>query len=341
MPPQHLETARTLLAQHGLVDLHIDTWIPKRLWGYDPAARHGLGLLRGHFFGHLDLPRLREAGVTAAGWSLTTNPFRTAASREATYSLNRQAFSAWVAQHPSEVAFAQTAQQAHAVIASGRHAILPAVQGANAWQSAGDLDAIFADGWLTRATLVHLTDSGLGASSSPLSFKRNKGLSARGREVIAAMDRHRVWLDLAHAHPQTFWDAVACHDRDRPLVATHTGVAGIAPHWRNLSDEQIRAIGDSGGVVGIIAASNFLGDSTLGAMLIHAEHAISVGGEAVAAIGTDLDGAITPPGELRDGLGHLRLVAAMLERGWNEQRIARVCSGNAWAALVRLRPNRA
>ncbi|MBI5610716.1 MAG: membrane dipeptidase [Deltaproteobacteria bacterium] len=332
-----LDAARAALAQHGLCDLHIDTWIPKRLWGYDPARRHGLGLLRGHFFGHLDLPRLGEAGVRAAGWSLTTNPFRPAGSRWRTYQRNRAAFSAWIATHPEAVATAQNTAQALEILASGRHAVLPAVQGANAFSAAPDLDAVFADGWLTRATLVHLTDSDLGASSSPLSWRRHKGLSERGRQVIAAMDRHRVWLDLAHAHPQTFWDAVACHDRDRPLVATHTGVSGVAPHWRNLSDEQVRAIADSGGVVGIIAASNFLGDASLQALLVHAEHAIQVGGEAVAAIGTDLDGAIIPPRALRDGLGHLRLVAAMFARGWSTERIERVCAGNFWAAWRRLR----
>ncbi len=333
----HLQTARGALTRHGLCDLHIDTWIPRRLWGYDPAERHGLGLLRGHFFGHLDLPRLREAGVTAAGWSLTTNPFRRAGSRWRTYLHNRGAFSDWAAEHAEAVGLAQNAAQALAILAGGRHAILPAVQGANAFSAAPDLDAVFADGWLTRTTLVHLTDSDLGASSSPLGWRRDKGLTERGRAVIAAMDRHRVWLDLAHAHPQTFWDAVACHDRDRPLIATHTGLSGVTPHWRNLSDEQVRAIADSGGVVGIMAASNFLGDGTLQALLRHAEHAIQVGGEAVAAIGTDLDGAIVPPRELRDGLGHLRLVAAMFARGWTAERVERVCSGNYWAAWRSLR----
>src|SRR5262249_56202960 len=61
-----------------LIDLHVDTFIPLRLWGYDPLARHRGGPFGRFFFGQLDLPRLLAGGLTGAMWSITTNPARPA-----------------------------------------------------------------------------------------------------------------------------------------------------------------------------------------------------------------------------------------------------------------------
>jgi membrane dipeptidase len=241
---------------------------------------------------------------------------------------------------------ATTAQALEAHTASGVHAVLPAIQGANALQAAADLDSELGGGWLTRVTLVHLTDSIYGATSSPLSLRRHKGLTEQGAQMVHALNRHRIWVDLAHAHPQTFAAALAVHDANLPPIATHTGVCGVRPHWRNLDDAQLRALADRGGVIGVIAAANFLGpadpaiaQAQLGGYLLHLEHILTTAGEQAAAIGTDLDGAIVPPLGLRDGIGHLRLVAAMLQRGWTTARIQAVCRGNFLRAWRRLRPD--
>lgn len=341
------ERAIALAEQCGIIDLHIDTLIAPRLWGYDPLKQHGLGVLRGRFFGLLDVPRLRAARVSGAMWSLTTNPFRSAAGRDRVWRRNLRAFHDFVGRAGDQVAVARTADDYDDAKQRSRHAIICAVQGANAWQSelqaAGHLDAVLGDGLVARATLVHLTDSAIGATSSPLTVRRDKRLTELGRSLIAHMDRHRVLVDVAHAHEQTFFDAVAAHDPALPLVATHTGVSGVCPHWRNLTDDQIRAIAGTGGVVGIIAAENFLrrsgGPSGLAMLLEHMEHAMKVGGEQCAAIGTDLDGAIVPPQPLRDGLGHLRLVDAMLDRGWGEALTAKVCAGNFLRCWRKMRPH--
>ncbi len=336
-----------LAEEYGLFDLHIDTLIPPRLWGYDVLQRHGTGVLGGRFFGHLDLPRIAACRMSGAMWSLTTNPFRTEQGRWRAWQANLARFDALVAAAQGQLKPVKTAKELQLLRGQPGHAVALAVQGANAWQAAQardpGLDTVLADGRIVRATLVHLTDSSLGATSSPLSVRANKELTPLGAQLVAALNRHRVFVDLAHAHPTTFWQAVQVHDRDLPLIATHTGVCGIKPHWRNVDDRQVRAIAESGGVVGIIAALPFLtrarGPRDAMAMVEHLEHAIAVGGEACAAIGSDLDGAIVPPHDLRDGLGHLRLIDAMVRRGWARDRIGRVCAGNFVATWQRLRPD--
>ena len=99
------------------------------------------------------------------------------------------------------------------------------------------------DGSVVRATIVHLTNSGYGATSAPLGFRRpDKGLTQAGRDIIVQMNARRMFVDLAHIHEQGFWDAVAVHDKTQPLIVTQTGVAGVKPHWRNLTDAQVKAV---------------------------------------------------------------------------------------------------
>ena len=67
------EAAVELTRRCEVVDLHLDTFIPMRLFGYDPMRRHGQGILRGRHFGHMDLPRMQDAGLSGGMWSITTN----------------------------------------------------------------------------------------------------------------------------------------------------------------------------------------------------------------------------------------------------------------------------
>ena len=74
-----------LVRNAEVIDLHVESILPHRLWGYDLFERHGLGLLGGHFFGHLDFPRILEGGLTGAMWSITSNVFRGAQRRFAAF----------------------------------------------------------------------------------------------------------------------------------------------------------------------------------------------------------------------------------------------------------------
>lgn len=335
--------ALQVLAACPVVDLHVDTFIPVRMWGYDALHRHGPGWLGGRFFGHLDLPRLTDCGVAGAMWSITTNPFRSPAARWQTWQRNVQALRALVERSTGRLAFVRDVGEFHAARAAGAHAVLLSVQGGNAFQGAPDLAAALAvDRLLTRVTLVHLTDAVYGPTSSPLSWRRSHGLSHEGHRLVEALDAARVFVDLAHIRPKAFWGAVKAHDNSLPLLVTHTGVAGVRPHWRNLDDDQVRAVAASGGVVGIIFAEQFLrrrgGPDGVAMVLEHLQHVIDLVGDAHAGLGSDYDGAVVPPIGMRDGLGYARLVQAMLDRGWHGERIARILGGNALRALAHLRP---
>jgi membrane dipeptidase len=337
-----LRDAEALADTCEIIDLHIDTLIPIRIFGWDVRRRHGLGPTRGRFFGHMDLPRIKDGRLGGAMWSITTNPFRTAKGRWRVFQKNLERLRSVVAASEGALAVARDVAEYRRARERGAHAVIPAVQGGSCFDAAPSDFAETLDRTITRVTIVHLTSSVLGATSAPWSkLKRHRGLTDRGRALIERLNHARVFVDLAHVHPDGFWDAVAVHDRTQPLVATHTGVCGVTPHWRNLDDRQIRAIAETGGTIGIIYSKNFLaskdGAKDGGMVLDHMEHITRVAGEDFVSIGSDFDGAIIPPPGL-DGAGsYTRLIGHMLERRWSEARIRKAVGQNFLRAFSALR----
>ena len=324
-----------------VIDLHIDTFIWTRIVGYDLALRHSEGLLGARFYGHADLPRLREARVTGGVWSITTNPLRWPSGRARLLQRNMEHLGGLLAAQPADVAVCRTAADYRAARAADRHAAFLGVQGGNA------LDGAALDGggpaWigdLIKVTLVHLSNSSLGTTSAP-GGRRDAPLTARGVDVVRALDARRVFVDLAHINRRGFFDAVAAHDRSLPLLVSHTGVTGVTPHWRNVDDEQLRAVAATGGVVGVMYQSSFLGDplnhGRASSIVAHLDHIVRTVGEDVPALGSDWDGAITTPRDLRTCLEMPRLVERMLACGWQAPRIHKALGGNFLRALGALR----
>ena len=159
---------------------------------------------------------------------------------------------------------------------------------------------------------------------------------------MAQLNARRIFVDLAHIHERAFFDAVAVHDRTQPLLVTHTGVRGVRSMWRNLTDAQLRAVADTGGTVGIIFAEPFLkrpgGPRDAGMVVEHIAHVVDTVGDAHVSIGSDFDGAITPPPDLHGADCYPRLVQHMLDRGWREDRIRKALGANFLRALGMLRP---
>lgn len=334
------QAAVELLIDSPFIDLHLDLEVPVRVLGWRPDRHHGVSRRTRPFLGHTDYPRLREARFTGVVYDIATNPFRPPRQRLRVTEANVAAARRRIEAHPRDLALVTDLAGYRRAVASGRTALWLALQGGNAL----DADPSVLDGplgqQLHRITLVHLTSSRLGGTNSPAGADR--GLTAAGRRFVAACNRARVLVDLAHAGKETFWGALGVHDRALPPIVSHTGVEAVHPHWRNVDDDQIRAIADRGGVVGIMYQSSFLAPVRWGcrraSILDHLEHVMTVGGEHAAALGTDYDGMIVPPYDLCDVTEHPRLVQDMLDRGWSEARIRGVLGDNYLRVVGAIRP---
>jgi len=224
----------------------------------------------------------------------------------------------------------------------GQHAIFLSVQGGNSLAGGLNRWEELEPGLLTRVTLVHLTRSTFGGSSTPSQSRRGAlGLTPRGSELIERLNHERVFVDLAHIHARGFWDAVEAHDKEQPLLCTHTGVKAVCPSWRNLDDDQIRAIADSGGTIGIIFHKGFLarkgGPRDHEMVLEHMEHVIATVGDDYVSIGSDYDGMISPPAGLCSSDSYPKLVQSMLDRRWSMERIQKILAGNFLRTLLEIR----
>src|SRR5256886_11032378 len=85
-----------------------------------------------------------------------------------------------------------------------------------------------------------------GSSTDPT---RHGGLTPLGRRVVRRMNELGMLVDVSHVSDRTFWDVIATSTR--PVIASHSSCRALAHHPRNLSDDELRAIGRNGGVVGI------------------------------------------------------------------------------------------
>ena len=157
------------------------------------------------------------------------------------------------------------------------------------------------------------------------------GLTAQGKALVARCLVLGVMIDTSHLTMKGFWDVA---EAGAPLVATHSNACAIAHNARNLTDEQLRAIGQTGGMVGLNFASIFLSDSGWNTgkagiedCLRHLDHMIEMAGEDHVGIGSDFDGAPLPEGI--SNAGDLpNLVQAMRKHGYGEAMIAKITHEN-------------
>lgn len=333
-----------LLLDAHFIDLHNDLEVPVRLFGYDPTKRHGPWRRTMPFMFQTDYPRLREAAFTGVAYDLATNIFRPERQRHGITLANVARCVRQIEAWPEDLGVATSRADYDRIVASGRTAMMLTLQGGNAVaHDPGVLDGPLGR-QIHRITLVHLGSSVLGGSSSP--GQQDTGITERGRAFVATCNRNRILVDLAHAGKRTFWSALDAHAADLPPVVTHTAMDAVRPLWRNVDDDQVRAIADRGGVLGVVYQGNFLEDVPPGfparsrsSILAHLEHLIDVGGEDAAAIGTDYDGVITPPADLVDVTHHPLLVQDMLDRGWSEQRVRKVLGLNYLRVFGDVRPD--
>ena len=165
---------------------------------------------------------------------------------------------------------------------------------------------------------------------------KDTGLTDFGRQVIAEMNRVGMIVDLAHINRKGFFDALA--RRPGPLLVSHTGVAGQRPHWRNIDDEQVRAVAQKGGVVGVIFAPRYLGGDGIERVCDHILHIIDVAGEDVPSLGSDFDGFVVPPIGLTDVAALPKLTAALSRRGLSRAALRKMLGENALRVLREVPP---
>jgi membrane dipeptidase len=243
---------------------------------------------------HIDVPRLKESGVkllVSCIYALNRLPHRDCF--EVALSQIRL-FQEWVDRHADLMAHAKSPTEAESIMASGKIAIVLALEGGH--HLAGDLLNLdeFEKAGIFYVTLVHFLNNGIAESSLFADWTPEAPLKPFGRELISEMNLKGIAVDVAHCSERAFWE-VAKVSR-APLLYSHGGARPLCDRERNLTDDQARAVASSGGLVGLILFPGYLRNGifggTLDDALRHLEHWLTVAGPETLAIGSDMNGVM-------------------------------------------------
>lgn len=214
----------------------------------------------------------------------------------------------------------------------GRKSILFAIENGLALEH--DLANVkhFAQRGVTYITLCHNGDNDL--CDSARGCKTHDGVSDFGEKAIREMNRCGIMVDLSHAAEKSFWDALDISAK--PIVCSHANCRALCDHPRNLTDDQLRALAQKGGVAHITLYHGFLrkegGEATVLDAIAHLEHAIRVMGIDHVGIGTDFDGDGGVRG-FADSSEVIAFTRRLLQRRYSERDIEKIWGGN-WLRVM-------
>lgn len=334
------ERAWELYSESEVIDLHTESFSWSRALGYDLSVRHDYWWNGALLVGQADFPRLKSGLVRGAIHSITANPLRPEEDREDSFAQHLALFESYAERSDVPIVTSVSAYRAHA--ATGRHIAFLGVQGANALPRNRQTRAKFLPR-LMKVCLTHLSNNWVGRSSTLAKLNRSGALlSDEGRTLIEELEESSVLVDLAHLHPEAVAIALDVSSKNRPILVSHTAMNALHPHFRNLTDEHALAVAKRGGLLGIIFHSLYLGDGLFGGRVAtlarHIAHAHRLVGEDHIALGTDWDGLICPPRDMRTCEELPTLVDALFDQGLSAGAIRKFLGANALRVLAEVRP---
>ena len=268
----------------------------------------------------LDLPKAREGGLDAAFFAVDcTRPW----GNHLLYCLDALGhFLQEVEEHSGGIAVAHCAADVDRARAEGRLAAILAVENSDALEKSPHVLPLLYRLGVRAMTLTHSTRSWAGDGCE---VEGGAGLTGFGRQLLAQMNELGVVVDVSHLNEPGFWDVV--RGAQAPFMATHSCCRALCDHPRNLRDEQLRALAEQGGVVGITFVPAFIDahDPTFERLLDHLEHAVAVAGIDHVGLGSDFDGGGLL---LQDATCLPDIAVGLAARGYAEADVRKILGAN-------------
>lgn len=347
-PYQPSAQAQALHRRLTVADLHGDSL----LWGRN--------LLRRSNRGHIDLPRLADGNVSIQAFTVVTtsprglNIYQNSDSTDMVRYIAM--FEGWPPRtwnSPKQRAIYQAARlqkfadqsngalvivrsrsdlQKFLTTRASTHAVAGflGTEGAQPLEgNLANLDELYSAGFRMMAP-THFTDTAIAGAAAGM---KKSGLTDLGRQWVHSMESRHMLIDLAHASPTTLRDVTAM--ATRPLIVSHTGVKGTCNNPRNLSDDELRAVASTNGVIGIGLwdTATCGSDARATARAIH--YAVNIVGADHVALGSDFDGGVTTP---FDSSGWALITDTLLQEGLSEQDIHKIMGENVVRVLLEVLP---
>jgi membrane dipeptidase len=248
---ERLEWAMALMQDAIVIDGHSDT--PSRVVrGFDMSKRNDEG--------HMDIPRLLEAGVNGQFLAAFIYPSKDVNPVERAMQMIDATWE--VARKDDRFVIALTAQEILDAKAAGKVAGIPAIENGKAINNNIRNLRMFYKMGVRYMTLTWMDSNEWADASGPDQsryygdYEVHGGLTEFGVEIVKEMNRLGMIVDISHTHDDTFWDVM--ETTTKPVIASHSCVYAINPHYRNIKDDMLKAMAKNGGVIGLNFAPGFL-----------------------------------------------------------------------------------
>jgi membrane dipeptidase len=341
----------------GHQDTLLSLYLPERGCGRDFFERSETG--------HLDLPRAREGGVAGGFFavfvpqdpSIPADPEPALKVTETGYTMRladplEHTYAMRVAlgmvallfrleeRSQGQLKVVRNVAELQNCLDTGVHAAILHFEGAEAIDpDLNSLEVFYRAGlrslgpvWSRPTIFAHGVPFGY-----PLAPDTGPGLTDLGKELVRACNRLGIMLDLSHLNEKGFWDVARLSDA--PLVATHSNVHELCRSTRNLTDQQLDAIKESGGLVGLnFAVYDLRADAArdpntpLELLVQHIDYLVKHLGIDGVALGTDFDGT-TIPAEIKDAAGMPKLLDTLRTHGYDATSLRKISHEN-WLRVL-------
>jgi len=330
----------SLLTRYPLIDGHNDLpHVIRKLFDNDMAKvdiRSDLSQVEpwaSNNYSHTDLPRLRAGQVGGQFWVSYIKCDAQGKDAVQLFLEQVDVIHQLVAQFPSDLAMATTAQEIEDAHSSGKIASLVGVEGGHAIDSSlAMLRTLYRLG-ARYMTLTHSCNTPWAESS--VNETGRKGLSKFGERVVGEMNRLGMMVDISHVSRWTMSDALRVSAA--PVIFSHSGARAVCNHTRNVPDDILRKLRDNGGVVMAVFYPKFLisdyetRNATVSDVVKHIDHIVSVAGFEHVGIGGDYNGIDFLPLGLEDVSSYPKVFEALLRESvhhWSDYNLALLAGGN-------------
>lgn len=282
--------------------------------------------------GHVDLPRLRAGGVDAQIFACWVGGAE--AERPLLDFLHMaDALHTEIETNPDDLVLARCAddvEQAH------RHGKLACILGMEGGEPLQEDLAILRSAYRLGLRNIGLVWGGRNALGCGVSGENidEDGLSDFGRAVVRESNRLGIMVDVSHLNEVGFWDVIDA--TEKPVIASHSNARKLHDHPRNLWDEQIEAIAETGGLIGVVFTfmTEDWSAAVLGDVLDQIDYMVALVGLDHVGLGSDFDGIPHTPAGLEDVSQMGAITRGLLERGYGEEDVAKILGGN-WLRVFR------
>jgi membrane dipeptidase len=280
---------------------------------------------------HVDLPRMKKGGVNVQLFAAFIEP---AYKPERALKRSLQLVSRMLKEiegNQEEIALALSFNDIEKINAKGKIAAIISIEGGEA--ISGDLEVLYAL-YKLGVRSIGLTWNERNDIAEGVGEKHaHGGLTSFGHDVVKEMNRLGMVVDVSHMTEKSFWGVIEASEK--PIIASHSNAYSVCAHLRNLKDDQIKALAQNGGVMGMNFAPPFIAkeNANIDKLIAHIDHIAGLVGTDHIGLGSDYDGIPSTPEGLEDISTLPRITQALLDKGYEELDIKKILGGNFMRVL--------